>query len=62
MNNGASAASTAAYFDPFDMNSYYFPSVSRDEATTMLSGPDVAVGTFLLRDSGTSIFDHSLSV
>ncbi|KAJ1371024.1 hypothetical protein KIN20_032890 [Parelaphostrongylus tenuis] len=48
-------------FDPYDWASFYFGKMGRDEASRILSEPDVAIGTFLLRDSSRP-GDYSLSV
>ncbi|XGW31803.1 hypothetical protein V3C99_010181 [Haemonchus contortus] len=48
-------------FDPYDWASFYFGKMGRDEAARLLSETDVAIGTFLLRDSSRP-GDYSLSV
>lgn len=49
-------------FDPYDLNSYYFKKLNREQAEELLRIADVHVGTFLIRDSSSCIGDYSLSV
>ncbi|CAB3405852.1 unnamed protein product [Caenorhabditis bovis] len=48
-------------FDPFEWRSFFFPNISRDEASRLLSEPNVAIGTFLLRESSRP-GEYSLTV
>lgn len=47
-------------FDPFEWKHSFIPGLGRDEAKNLLASDDVAIGTFLLRDSSKG--GYSLSV
>lgn len=49
-------------FNPYDWNLFYFAQLTRDETEAVLLEPEIPYGTFLIRDSTTSIGDYVLCV